>query len=86
MHTKADLAITGLAGAGVVVAVLLFIWVARDSSAGSAGSAPGPSAREDLPRGLYSARAHRAPVTRTAITVEQQRARKTHDAVPAATR
>ena len=83
MHTKSDLAFTGLAGATVIAAVLLAIWVARDSRA---GSAPAPSARGDVPRGLYSARAHRAPVTRTSIPVERQRAREAHGAAPAATR
>lgn len=69
MSARADFAIPGLAGAFVVAAVLFSIWVARDSSAGTEAALP---AGETPPSGLYSARIHRFPVTRTSIPPEQQ--------------
>lgn len=64
MSTRAEFALPGLAGALVVVAVLFTVWLARDSSADSEAL---PASRERPPQGLYSARSHRIPVTRTAI-------------------
>ena len=83
MSTRADFALPGLVGALVVVAVLFTIWVARDSSADTEAAQP---MHEHPRRGLYSARSHRSPVTRTAIPLEQQPGYEPHPTSGATTR
>jgi hypothetical protein len=71
MRTIADTALGSAVGFVVLAAMFIAIWVARDSSARI--SVVGTQADAEAPL-LYSARTHRAPVTRTSITPAQARA------------
>lgn len=69
MSTISHTALRGIAGLMVVFAVLLAIWVARESSTRSGAATTEPD-RES--RSRYSARHHRAPVARTAVSPQRQ--------------
>lgn len=68
MNMIADTALRGAVGLVVLAALFITIWVARDSSARVGPVRPAVNAESPQ---LNSARTHRAPVTRTAITPEQ---------------
>ena len=73
MNTIADTVLRGAVGLVVLAALFLTIWLARDSSArvGPARPEVNEESTQTQPARLNSARTHRAPVTRTAITPGQ---------------
>ena len=70
MRTIADTALRIVVGLTVVAAMLIAIWAARGFSARAGVAATDADADPPV---LRSARIHRDPVTRTAITREQLR-------------
>ena len=70
MRGIAGAAVGSAMGLAVVAAMFFTIWVARDTSARASTTA---ADRQAKPSELWSARTHRSPVTRTAISPEQVR-------------